>query len=137
MEIDSHAAPAESLLMWFIDGLGLFYLAAIVGTAVFAGLLTLVVVLRGKGTMAAAALILIPPCPLWIGMYSATEGLLRALFVLQASETEPRLSELCAGASTALIGPAFGMLLMAPIYALAVFGSLLRSQFAEATNSSR
>ena len=90
-------------------------------------LLVLLLVLRGKGPMAAASLILIVHVPLLIGLFAAIQGAIASYTVIAMSAVTPKPSEVADGISTALVGPLVGMMLMVPGYATAALGSLIRS----------
>jgi hypothetical protein len=89
--------------------------------------LTLIVVLRGRGPMAGAALVFIVPIPFFIGLYGAVDGAIASYTIIANSVLQPKPSEIAQGFSLALATPLVGMLLMAPSYALAMFGLMARS----------
>jgi len=121
-----------SLLDPTLHALGPKYVVLLGVAALVAFLLTLIVVVRGRGPMAAAALVFIVPLPLLVGVFGALEGVMSYWSVIAASSTAPKPSELAAGIAMALVAPMAGMLLMAPSYALALLGSLVRSFLAPA-----
>ncbi|MCO6457949.1 MAG: hypothetical protein J5I93_21815 [Pirellulaceae bacterium] len=89
--------------------------------------LVLLIVLRGKGPLAAAALVLIVHVPLLIGIYAALEGMLASYTVIAASSSTPKPADVATGVSTALVAPLVAMLLMVPSYATAAIGALVRA----------
>ena len=117
----------QSLLSWMITALGFPYLVILPLAGLLCFLLAGFVVLRGKGPMAAAALILIVHVPLLIGVFAAIQGAIASYTVIAMSVSSPKPSEVAAGISTALFAPLVGMLLMVPGYATAAIGALIRS----------
>jgi hypothetical protein len=100
-------------------------------------LLALILVLRGKGPMAAAGLILIVHVPLLIGVFAAIQGAIASYTLIAMSATTPKPSELAAGISMALVAPMVGMVLMVPGYATAALGAIIRSFVADGVQRSR
>jgi hypothetical protein len=124
-------APQQSYLAWMFAALGPYaLLLPLAGLLCF--LLALVIVVRGKGPMAAASLILIVHVPLLIGVFAAIQGGIASYMVIAASATTPKPSEVAAGISTALFAPLVGMMLMVPGYATAAIGAFIRSLAADA-----
>ncbi|HEX5447394.1 MAG TPA: hypothetical protein VFW87_26505 [Pirellulales bacterium] len=117
-------------MTWVFRALGLKYSLLLPLAALVALLLTLVVLLRGKGPMAAGALVLIVPMPFFVGLYGGIDGLIAIYTVIAASAIQPKPSELAEGTSMALAAPMIGMLLMAPAYVLAMVGLIVRSMVA-------
>jgi hypothetical protein len=89
--------------------------------------LTVLVVSRGKGPMAVAALILIVPVPLLIAVFAAIRGAIASYTIIAMSGSAPKPSEVAEGISTALFAPMVAMVLMAPSYAVATLGAAIRS----------
>jgi hypothetical protein len=89
--------------------------------------LALLLVVRGKGPMSAAALILIVHVPLLIGVFAAIQGGIASYMVIASSESSPKPAEVAAGISTALIAPLIGILLMVPGYSIAALGAMIRA----------
>lgn len=120
----------QSFLQWIFMALGLKYTLLLPLAAFVAFVLTLVILLRGRGPMAAAALIFIVPMPFVIGIYGAIEGQIAVYQVIAATAVQPKPSELAEGTSMALATPMVGMLLMVPAYLLATAGLIVRSLMA-------
>lgn len=120
----------QSFLHWIFMALGVKYTLLLPLAAFIAFVLTLIVLLRGKGPMAAAALFFIVPMPFLIGIYGAIEGQIAVYQVIAATAVQPKPSELAEGTSMALVAPMVGMLLMIPAYALAIAGLIVRSLMA-------
>lgn len=121
----------QSYLSWMINALGPYgILLPLTGLMCF--LLALILVLRGKGPMAAAGLILIVHVPFLIGVLAAIQGGIASYTIIAASEIPPKPSEVAAGISTALFAPLVGMFVMVPSYATAALGAFIRSFGTEA-----
>jgi hypothetical protein len=113
----------QSYLSWMFTSLGVYaLLLPLAGLLCF--LLALVIVVRGKGPMAAASLILIVHVPLLIGVFGAIHGGIASYQVIAVSATTPKPSDVAAGISTALFAPLVGMMLMVPGYATAAIGAI-------------
>ena len=112
--------------------LGLPYVILLPLAGFLSFLFALIIVLRGKGPMAGAALILIVHVPLIIGVFAAIQGAIASYTVIAMSAATPKPSEVAAGISTALVAPLVGMLLMVPGYATAALGASIRSLGANA-----
>ena len=117
----------QSLLSWMFTALGFPYLILLPLAGALCFFLALIVVIRGKGPMAAAALILIVHVPLLIGVFAAIQGGIASYAVIAMSEATPKPADVAAGISTALVAPMVGMLLMVPAYATAVIGAFTRA----------
>lgn len=121
-------APANiSYLQWMYQSLGIPYafLLPLVGLICF--FLTLIIVLRGKGPMSVAALILVVHIPLLLGIFAGMQGMIASYQIAAMSQATPQPAQLAEGTSTALIAPMVGMLLVAPSYAMAAIGAIIRS----------
>lgn len=117
----------QSYLGWMLAALGVPYMILLPLAGLVCFLLALILVLRGKGPMAATALILIVHVPLLIGVFAAIQGGIASYRVIAMSETAPKPSEVAAGVSVALFAPLVGMLLMVPGYAAAAVGAFIRA----------
>ncbi|TWT79659.1 hypothetical protein CA13_10650 [Planctomycetes bacterium CA13] len=117
----------QSLLSWIFAALGLPYVILLPLAGLLCFLLALIVVLRGRGPMAAASLILVVHVPFFIGLFAAIQGAIASYSIIATSVTTPKPSEVAAGISTALVAPLVGMLLMVPGYATAAIGAFIRS----------
>lgn len=118
---------AQSLLSWMFMALGLKYAILLPVAGLVCFLLVLILVIRGKGPLAAASLILIVHVPLLIGIFAAIQGAIGSYSVIAMSPTTPKPSEIAVGILTALVAPLVGMLLMVPGYATAAIGAFIRS----------
>jgi hypothetical protein len=117
----------QSLLSWIVAALGFPYVILLPLAGMLCFLLTLLVVLRGSGPMAAVTLLLVVPAPLMIGVFAAIQAAIDSYTVIAMSATTPRPSQVAAGISTALVAPLVGMLLIVPGYATAAIGAFIRS----------
>ena len=124
----------QSHLSWMLASLGPYaLLLPLAGMLCF--LLALVLVVRGKGPMAATSLILIVHVPLLIGVFAAIHGGIASYQVIASSAATPKPSDVAAGISTALFAPLVGMMLMVPGYATAAIGAFIRSLAVDAHSS--
>ena len=129
-------AVGQSFLSWMFHALGFPYVILLPLAGLVCFLLALILVLRGKGPMAAAGLILIVHVPLLIGVFAAIQGGIASYTIIATSATTPKPSEVAAGISTALFAPLVGMVLMVPGYATAALGAFIRSFGADAAHHS-
>lgn len=131
------AEPArQSFLQWVFMALGVKYTLLLPLFGLLAFLLTAVVVVRGRGSVAGAALLFIVPLPFWVGLYAAVEGAMQAYQVIASTVIEPRLTELAQGFSMSLASLWVGLLMMAPSYAAAMLGLFIRSLLGEGRSQS-
>jgi hypothetical protein len=117
----------QSFLSWILTALGFKYAILLPVSALVGFVLTLIVVVRGKGPMVGVALGLIIPVPLLIGVFASIEGGIRAFQVIATLATGPSPGQVAVVISTLLVAPMIGMSLMAPSYVLAIFVALVRS----------
>ena len=125
----------QSFLGWVFAALGFQYAVLLTLTGLLSFVIALIVVLRGRGPMAAAALLLIVHVPLLIGLFAAIQGAISSYTVIAVSSTAPKPSEVAMGISTALVAPMVAMILMIPGYAIATIGSIIRSLSAASNRS--
>ena len=118
--------PRESFLGWMIRCTGIVgLLIPVAGLFCFA--LALVVVIRGQGPFASAALVLLVPMPLLLGLFGSVQGLILSLQVIATSSITPKPSEVSDGIATALFNPLLGLICMTPSYLVATVGSIVRA----------
>ena len=117
----------QSLLNWMFTALGFPYVILLPLAGFLCFILALIVVIRGKGPLAAAALILIVHVPLLIGVFAAIQGGIASYTVIAMSPTTPKPSDVATGISTALVAPLVGMLLTVPGYATVAIGAFIRA----------
>jgi hypothetical protein len=116
--------------MWVVTTLGINALLIPLCAAVSFGL-TMLLLLRGKGPLAGAALLFIVPMPLVLGFWGALKGSIASFAVIAMSDVAVKPSDVAAGVAEALLGPMMGLLMMAPSYLAAVIGLVIRSLRAE------
>lgn len=121
----------QSLLNWMLTALGFPYVVLLPVTGGLCFLLALIIVLRGKGPMAAASLVLIVHVPMLFGIFAAIQGGIASYTVIATSAATPKPSEVAAGISTALVAPLVAMVVMVPGYATAALGAFIRSLMAK------
>ncbi len=117
----------QSLLGWIFSSLGFPLLVILLMAGLLSFFVAFAIVLRGRGPMAVASLLLVVHVPLLIGIYAAIRGATNAYMVIATSSTTPKPSELAVGISSALIAPTVGMILMTPGYAVALVGTFVRA----------
>ncbi len=122
----SEAVPQSFLSMTF-QSLGFFYTAALFFAALVSFVLTIVILVRGRGPMSAAALVLIVNVPLMIGLFAAFQGMIASMQVMAMSGSTPKPAELMAGFATAMFAPLTALFLMVPSYSVAAIGAFIRS----------
>jgi hypothetical protein len=116
----------RSFLMWVVRALGPYaIMLPLCALGSFA--LTLLLVFRGKGSATWAALLLIVPAPMLLGLFGALNGSVASFSVVAMSDVALKTSEVAAGVSAALLLPFAGMLLAGPSYLAATIGLICRS----------
>lgn len=117
----------ESYAHWLYMALGFKYVLLLSLSSILGFVLSLIVVARGRGPLAGAALVFIVPMPFFIGVYGAVDGMIAMYSLIAASTMQPRPSHLAQGISLSLAAPLIGTLLMAPAYLVATVGLFVRS----------
>ena len=116
----------ESYVMWMIRCMGpIGLLIPVAGLCCF--VLTLIVVSRGQGPFAFAALVFLVPIPFLLGLFGTVQGMILSLQVIATSTVAPRPSEISDGIATSLFNPMLGLMFMTPSYLAATIGSIFRS----------
>jgi hypothetical protein len=124
-------APVQtSLLKFYVDALGLQYVALLPLAGLVALALTLALVIRGRGPMAASGLVLAISLPMLVGLYGAIDGAMQSYLLIATSPTSPKPSELALGWSMALVSAQVGMWLMLPSLLVGTIGASLRALLA-------
>jgi hypothetical protein len=126
----------RSFLSWILTALGYKYTILLPLLGLIGFVLTLIIVIRGKGPMAGVALLLIIPAPLLLGVFAAIEGGIGAYQQIATLQKAPPSGHDAVVISNLLVAPMVGLLLMAPSYILAILGSLVRSFSADPKVSS-
>lgn len=119
-------AAQQSILSWVFNSLGFPYVMLIPLAGILSFLLALFIVLRGRGPLAAAALILVVHVPLFVGFFAAFQGMIASFTIIAMSGTTPKPSELAQGYATAMVAPMMSILMMTPGYLVAVVGAFFR-----------
>lgn len=114
-------------LEFFFGALGMRYTILLPLAALVSFVLVLVVVLRGRGHWATAALVLLVPLPFYVGIMGVIDGMIASFQAIAMSDTAPKPSAMAQGVSMALISAMVGLFLSVPGYLLAVVGSFVRS----------
>ena len=125
---DEMAAPVQqSYLMFLYHALGLRYAFLLPLTGIIAFVLTLRMVLFGRGWSAGFALLFIVPMPLFVGVIGYLDGWIAAAQIMVASNTMPKPSEIALGTAMSLVAPMVGMWFTIPSYLLAMIALMVRS----------
>lgn len=117
----------QNFLAWLVNALGWKYVLLLPASALLSFVLTLVLVIAGKGRTTGAALGFIVAIPFLVGLFGMFEGLMASLMVLGASTSSPKPSQVAVGIATSIVTPLVGMFLMAPSYLLATVGLGIRA----------
>lgn len=125
--MEDPAPVQQSMIVWYVRSLGLVNSVLLPLAAMICCLVALFIVVRGKGSLAGAALVLVVHVPFMIGLYAAFGGLINVFAVIAMSANPVKPSELAEGFSTSVVAPQVALLLTVPLYAVAIFGSLIRS----------
>lgn len=126
----------QSYLSWLFNALGAQYAILLPLAGLICFLLALTVVLRGKGPLAAAGLVLIVHVPLLVGVFAAIQGLVTSFSIIAASAVTPKPSEFAEVYAMAIAAPMVGMVLMIPGYATAALGAIIRCVVADRAEKS-
>jgi len=117
----------QSYLEFILSSLGWRYTFLLPLAALVSFVLILVLVLRGKGSAVPAALVLLVPIPILVGIMGVVDGMLASFQVIAMSDTAPKPSEYAQGICMSLTTLCVGLVLAVPGYVLAVLGTLFRS----------
>lgn len=124
---DAHVSRAsESYAMWVVRSMGTIGVLTL-GAGALCFVVTLLVVIRGRGPFACAALVLLVPIPFLIGLYGMGSSLIASFQVVSYAEVSPKASEIFAGLTESLVNPMLGLVVMVPSYLVATLGSIIRS----------
>lgn len=127
MEAEAFAPPQESLLRFYYSALGLRYSVMLPLSAIVGFVLVVVILKRGRGPLASAALLISLSLPLLVGLHGALDGLFLGFHMIAVSDTQPKPSEIAQAWSMALVAPLLGMMLVGPSLLAALVGSVVRS----------
>jgi len=116
----------EPYVQWMIRSMGIIGVLVLAAGA-FSFVVTLLIVIRGQGPFASAALVLLVAMPLLIGSFGCVKSLISSFQVIALSDATIKASEISAGVTESLVNPLLGFLMMAPSYLVATLGSIVRS----------
>ena len=116
----------QNILAWMFHALGPMYILLLPLAGLTAFVLAFLIVTRGRGPMAAAALVLVVHIPLLVGLFGVVHGMLASLSVIAQSSATPKPAEIAQGISLSLFAAIVGMFLCAPAYLTAAIGSFAR-----------
>ena len=119
------------MLSWMFSALGAQYTFLLPLAGIISFVLALLLVIRGKGPMAGAAIVLIVHIPFLIGIFAAIQGAINSYSIIALMDSTPMPTAVASGISTALFAPLVGMLVMVPSYAAAALGAFIRSMTAK------
>ena len=131
MEAEFAEPVRQSFALWFFSALGWRYALLLPLTGLLAFVLILVLLIRGRSWATGAAIVLLAPLPLLVGLLGTIDGAILSHMVIASSDVTPKPSAVAEGISTSLITALVGLLLMVPNYILAVVGLLIRALQAE------
>jgi hypothetical protein len=117
----------QSQLMWLYSALGFKYATAIPLTGLFSLVVTLLLVIRGRGPSLGGALFFVVAAPVFVGALGTLEGATFLYQVIAISQTAPTAGELAEGFSAALVTMQVGLLLASPSFAIATVGLIIRA----------
>ena len=123
--------PQMSATQWFINSLGVGLIGLVCLFMLLSSIIALFVSLRGRGPMAVAALILVVPLPLLVGIFAGMAGQVNSYLVVATSSSMPKPSDLAAGMSTSMLAPLLGLIASGPGFLIALVGSLVRATRAD------
>ncbi len=119
-------AADESAMMWILSSLGWIYLILLPLVALTAFIFALLIVIRGRGPLAAAALWLVVQTPMLIGLFAGLQGVVVVFRLISITGSQPYPADLADGIARSLVATLVAMLLSVPAYATAVLGALIR-----------
>jgi hypothetical protein len=122
-------APPErhSLLSWLFMALGWRYSLLLPLAAVFAFVVVLLMVVRGRGPAMAGAILLVAPLPLLVGIVGMAEGILSIQLVISGAGIDPKPSALAEGIGMSFVSVWIGLFFSIPSYLAAAIGLVIRS----------
>jgi len=121
------AEPMEVSVMWGLRLLGPFYSILLLLTGVTCFLLVVVLVVRGKGSIAAAPLLLIAHLPLLIGLFAAVHGGILDYLEIATNGDPPRPATMGSAIARPLVALLGGMLMTFPGYLAATVASFVQA----------
>ena len=117
----------QSYLMWVVSALGWRYVVLLPLAGIVTLVLTLILLIRGRGSAQTGALLFIVPLPFYLGIVGVLDGLISSYQVIAMSQMAPKPSEVAMGISMSLVSAWVGLLLTVPSYVAASAGLLIRA----------
>jgi glucose-6-phosphate-specific signal transduction histidine kinase len=99
----------QSMLHFYQQALGTKYLIWLPLTAIIGFVLTLLAVVKWRGSVSVALLILAVPMPIVAGLYGYFDGMLASFQIIAMSTTQPKPSEWAQGEAMALVSVLVGL----------------------------
>jgi len=127
MEHELEEPVGQSFLGFLFHSLGMEVVAILMVAGLLSVAVSLLIVIRGKGPMAAAALVLIVWAPLLIGAFAGLVGAISSFMVIAQSAVAPKPADVAQGFGAALLGPLVGLIAAGPGFLIAFMGSVVRS----------
>jgi hypothetical protein len=131
--MESSEPVRQSLLLWCYQSLGFTYSVLFLLSLVGCFFLTLLLLGRGKGAMAATHLLLVVHWPLMVGILGAIQGTISMYQVIAFSSETAKPTDYAAGISVALFSILVGILITLFLYMVTMLGLLMRSFSSEST----
>lgn len=125
--MDAETGPAGSTFLWLIWALGWKNLLPLCLTTILSCGLTGFLVVRGRGTFAAAGMALAVFLPLGVGLCGGLCGLVGSYQHIGATSEAALLSEVADAFFASLAAPLSGLILCLPSIVIALTGSTLRA----------
>jgi hypothetical protein len=122
---------------WMFEALGFGYSSLLPLAALVSFVVTLALVIWGRGVNRGFAILLIAPLPFLIGLYAGLQGLIASYAVIANATAAPKPAEWAAGYGMALWAPMLGMILSSPAYLIAFIGLTIQSFAAEKNSRDR
>lgn len=127
MQDDFPAPVRHSFLSLFFSSLGIELTLLLALAGMLSLVMATLIVTRGRGPLAGAALVMIAAVPMLIGILAGLQGAIATFIVIAQSAVTPKPAELGAGTLQALMAPLAGILAGGPGCLVALVGSLIRA----------
>lgn len=116
----------QSYLGWMLSSLGIFSLLIPLATLISLAMI-LTLLMRSRGSMSAAAIILVVPVPLLLGMIACFQGAIQSFRMIAGIIAAPKAADIAAEISTCLMGMMAGLLFTVPTLLVAILGCFYRA----------
>jgi len=127
MQDDLPASVQRSLLSLVFSSLGVELTILLALAGMLSLVMATLIVTRGRGPLAGAALVMIAAVPMLIGIFTGLQGAIATFIVIAQSAMTPKPAELAEGPFRALMAPLAGILAGCPGGLVALVGSLIRT----------